>query len=129
MIYTYVEFVKLGQTGALPGHTKVAPTFLGINGALPSQTMPIPVTTLANHDATILHWANTWANRGCLQRVLFITVETQTLWLSTWLTTIFDSIPGDSRRLTHTCFQHLRTTREGACSTLFILVCKGSQLL
>ena len=58
-IYTYGEFVKLGQTGALPGPTEVAPIFFGYNGALLAQTMPIPVTIGANRDATSLHWGST----------------------------------------------------------------------
>ena len=76
--------------------------FLGKNGALPAQTMTIPVTTGANLDATVLNLGLyrpiTGANRGgCLQRARLITVETRTLRVSSWLTTVFDSIPGDSR--------------------------------
>ena len=76
--------------------------FWGKNGALPAQTMTIPVTTAANRDATILNLGLyrpiTGANRGgCLQRARLITVETRTLWVSSRLTTVFDSIPGDSR--------------------------------
>ena len=66
--------------------------------------MPIhvPVTTGANHDATVLNLGlyrpNTGANRGgCLQRAQLITAETQTLRVSSRLSTVFDSIPGDSR--------------------------------
>ena len=51
--------------------------FSGKNGALPAQTMTIPV--------------------GCLQRARLITVETRTLRVSSRLTTVFDSIPGDPR--------------------------------
>ena len=35
-----------------------------INGALPAQTKPIPVTTGANRDATILHWGSTGLTPG-----------------------------------------------------------------
>ena len=101
--YIYIcRIFKLGQTGALPGPTEVAPTFSGIKGALPARTMPILVTTGAHRDETVLHWdyrPNTGANRGegCLQRARFITVETQMLRLLSWLTTVLDSLPGDSR--------------------------------
>ena len=77
--------------------------FLGKNGALPAQTMTIPVTTGANRDATVLNLGLyhpiTGVNRGgaCLQRARLITVETWTLRVSSRLTTVFDSIPGDSR--------------------------------
>ena len=76
--------------------------FSGKNGALPAQTMTIPVTTGANRDATVLNLGLyrpiTGANRGgCLQRARLITVETRTLRVSSRLTTVFDSIPGDSR--------------------------------
>ena len=76
--------------------------FSGKNGALPAQTMTIPVTAGENRDATVLnlglHRPITGANRGgCLQRARLITVETRTLWVSSRLTTVFDSIPGDSR--------------------------------
>ena len=72
------------------------------NGALPAQTMTIPVTTGANRDATVLkglYRPITGANRGggCLQRARLITVETRTLQVSSRLTTVFDSIPGVSR--------------------------------
>ena len=76
--------------------------FSGKNGALLAQTMTISVTTGANRDATVLNvglyrpitGANRW---GCLQRAWLITVETRTLRVSSRLTTVFDSIPGDSR--------------------------------
>ena len=77
--------------------------FSGKNGALPAQTMTIPVTTGANRDATVLnlgprlpsyHRGKPW---GCLQSARLITVETRTLRGSSRLTTVFDSIPGDSR--------------------------------
>ena len=69
--------------------------FSGKNGALPAQTMTIPDTTGANSDA---YRPITGANRGgCLQRARLITVETRTLLVSSQLTTVFDSIPGDSR--------------------------------
>ena len=77
--------------------------FSGKNGALPAQTMTIPVTTGANRDATVLNLGLyrpiTGANRGggCLQRARLITVETRTLRVSSRLTTVFASIPGDSR--------------------------------
>ena len=76
--------------------------FSGKNGASPAQTMTIPVTTGANRDATVLNLGLyrpiTGANRGrCLQRARLITVETRTLRLSSPVTTVFDSIPGDSR--------------------------------
>ena len=76
--------------------------FSGKNGALPAQTMPIPVTTGANRDATDLNLGlyrpNTGANRGGrLQRVRLIRVETWTLQVSSGLTTVFDSMPGVSR--------------------------------
>ena len=71
------------------------------NGALTAQTMTIPVTTGANRDATVLlglYRPITGANRGgCLQSARLITVETRTLRVSSRLTTVFDSIPGDSR--------------------------------
>ena len=93
----------MGQTGALPGPTEVAPTFLGINRALLAQTMPIPVTTGANCDTTVLLWGSPSLSRGeggrCLQCARFITVETQMLRLSSRLTKVFDSLPGDSRWL------------------------------
>ena len=61
--------------------------FSGKNGALPAQTMTIPVTTGVNRDATVLNLGLyrpiTGANRGgCLQRARLITVETRTLRLS-----------------------------------------------
>ena len=67
--------------------------FSGKNGVLPAQTM---------RDATVLNLGLyrpiTGANRGgCLQRARLITVETRTLRVSSRLTTVFDSIPGDSR--------------------------------
>ena len=66
----------------------------GKNGALPAQTMTIPVTVLNLG----LYRPITGANRGgCLQRAQLITVETRTLQVSSQLTTVFDSIPGDSR--------------------------------
>ena len=73
--------------------------FSGKNGA---QTMTIPVTTGANRDATVLNFGLyrpiTGANRGgCLQRARLITVETRTLRVSSRFTTVFDSIPADSR--------------------------------
>ena len=71
--------------------------FSGKNGALPAQTMTILVTTGANRDATVLNlglWGKPW---GCLQRARLITVETRMLRVSSRLTTVFDSIPGDSR--------------------------------
>ena len=76
--------------------------FSGKNGALPAQTMTIPVTTGANSDATVLNMGLyrpiTGAKRvGCIQRARLITVETRTLQVSSQLTTVFDSIPGDSR--------------------------------
>ena len=76
--------------------------FSGKNGALPTQTMTIPVTTGANRDATVLNLGLyrpiTGANRGwCLQHARLITVETRTLRVLFRLTTVFDSIPGDSR--------------------------------
>ena len=76
--------------------------FSGKNGALPAQTMTIPVTTGANRDATVLNLGLycpiTGAKRGGgLQPALLITVETRTLRVSYRLTTVFDSIPGDSR--------------------------------
>ena len=76
--------------------------FLCKNVALPAQTMTIPVTTGASRYATVLNLGLyrpiTGANRGgCLQRAQLITVETRTLRVSSRLTTVFDSIPGDSR--------------------------------
>ena len=76
--------------------------FSGKNGALPAQTMTIPVTTGANSDATVLNLGLyrpiTEANRGgCLQRARLITVETQTLRVLSQLATVFESIPSDSR--------------------------------
>ena len=76
--------------------------FLGKKGALLAQTMTIPVTTGANRDATALNLGLyrpiTGANRGwCLQHARLIMVETRTLRVSSPLTTVFDSIPGDSR--------------------------------
>ena len=76
--------------------------FSGKNGALPAQTVTMPVTTGANRDATILNLGLyrpiTGANRGgCLQRARLMTVETGTLRVSSRLTMVFDSIPGDSR--------------------------------
>ena len=73
----------------------------GKNGALPAQTMTIPVTPYANRDGTVLNLGLyrpiTGANRGgSLQRAGLITVETRTLRVSSRLTTVFDSIPGDS---------------------------------
>ena len=44
ILYTYVKFVKLGQTWGLPGPIEVSQTFSGINGALLAQTMPVPFT-------------------------------------------------------------------------------------
>ena len=77
--------------------------FLGKDGVLPAQTMTIPVTTGVNRDATVLNLGLyrpiTGANRvgeGCLQRARLITVKTRTLRVSSRLTTVFDSIPGDS---------------------------------
>ena len=75
--------------------------FSGKNGALPAQTMTIPVTTGANRDAMVLNFGLyrpiTGAPfGGCLQRVRLITVETWTLRVSSRLTTVFDSIPCDS---------------------------------
>ena len=63
----------------------------------------IPVTTGANHDATVLNLGLyrpiTGANcgGGCFQRAQLITEETRMLRVSYRLTTVFDSIPGDSR--------------------------------
>ena len=76
--------------------------FSGKNEALPSQTMTIPVTTGANRDATVLNLGLyrpiTGTNcGGCLQPAWLITVETRTLRVSSRLTMVFDSIPGDSR--------------------------------
>ena len=78
--------------------------FLGKNGALPAQTMTIPVATGVNRDATILNLGLyrpiTGANRGgggCLQHARLIMVETWTLRVSSRLNTVFDSISGDSR--------------------------------
>ena len=76
--------------------------FSGKNGALLAQTMTIPVTTGANRDATVLNLGLyrpiTGANHGgCLQRARLITVETLTLRVSSRLTMVFDSIPGDTR--------------------------------
>ena len=78
--------------------------FSGKNGALPAQTMTIPVTTGANRDATVLNLGLyrpiTGANRGwCLQRARLITVETRTLrcrpglprYLTAFLVTHVDS--------------------------------------
>ena len=78
--------------------------FSGKNGALPAQTMTIPVTTGANRDATVLNLGLyrpiTGANRGwCLQRARLITVETRTLpcrpglpwYLTAFLVTRVDS--------------------------------------
>ena len=78
--------------------------FSGKNGALPAQTMTIPVTTGVNRDATVLNLGLyrpiTGANRGgCLQRARLIMVESWTLRVSSRLNTVFDSIPGDSRWL------------------------------
>ena len=64
IIFTYAEFVKLRQTGALPGPTEVAQTCLGVNRALLAQTMPVPVTTGANRDATVLHRSSTGLTPG-----------------------------------------------------------------
>ena len=66
--------------------------------------MTIPVTTGANRDVTVLNLGLyrpiSGANRGgCLQRARLITVEARTLRVSSRLTTVFDSIPGDSRWL------------------------------
>ena len=36
----------------------------GKNGALPAQTMTIPVTTGANRDATVLNWGSTILSQG-----------------------------------------------------------------
>ena len=63
--------------------------------------MPIPVTTGANRDATVLNLGlyrpNIGSNRGgCFQHARLITVETRTLRVSSRLTTVFDSNPGDS---------------------------------
>ena len=125
IIYTYAELVKLGQTGALPGPTEVAPTFSGINGASPEQTMPIPVRTCANHDATVLHWGYTRLTPGQTgQRARFITVETRTLQESSWLTTVFVSPPVDSRLLSTS-----QSNQGMRGSTLFIHVRKGCPLL
>ena len=76
--------------------------FSGKNGALPAQTMTIPVTTDVNRDATVLNLGLyrpiTGANRaGGLQRAWLIMVETWTLWVSSRPNTVFHSIPGDSR--------------------------------
>ena len=76
--------------------------FSGKNGALPAQTMTIPVTTGANRDATVLNLGLyrpiTGANLGgYLQRARLIMVETRTLRVSSRLITVFDSISGDSR--------------------------------
>ena len=88
----------------LPCPTEVANEFSGKNVALPAQTRTIPVTTGAKSDATVLNLGLyrpiTGANRGGggrLQRARLITVETRTLRVSSRLTTVFDSIPGDSR--------------------------------
>ena len=74
--------------------------FSGKNGALPAQTMTIPVTTGANRDATVLNLglyrpitgANRWgvssmcsANNGGDTDVAGVVPAT----------TVFDSIPGD----------------------------------
>ena len=83
-------------------HTRSSNEFSGKNGALPAQTMTIAVTTGANRDATVLNLGLyrpiTGANGGggCLQCARLITVETRTLRVSSRLTTVFDSIPGDS---------------------------------
>ena len=58
------KLVKLGQTGTLPGQTVVEPPFSGYKGGLPAQTVSIPVTTGANHDATILHRGSTGLTPG-----------------------------------------------------------------
>ena len=77
--------------------------FSGKNGALPAQTMTIPVATGVNRDATVLNLGLyhpiTGVNRGgvCLQRARLIMVETWTLQVSSRLNMVFDSIPGDSR--------------------------------
>ena len=50
-----------------PGPTEEAQHFLGINGTLPAQTMPIPVTTGANRDATSLHLGSTGLTPGLIR--------------------------------------------------------------
>ena len=109
--------------------------FLGKNGALPAQTMTIPVTTGVNRDATVLNLGLyrpiTGVNRGgCIQRAWLITVETWTLRVSSRLNTVF--YVGQHSwwlALTPSCFQHLRTTREWAGSTQLILVRQVCPLL
>ena len=105
------KFVKLVQTGLLPGPTEVARSFqvkTGLFWLKPCQCLSQPVRTVT---LPFLIWGSTVLTQGqtvgvCLQRAWLITVETQRLWVSSrrlWvssrLTTVFDSIPGDSRWL------------------------------
>ena len=88
------------QASTVPN--RISNEFSGKNGALPAQTMTIPVTTSVNRDATVLNLGLyrpiTGANPvgGCLQRARLIMVEKWTLRVSSRLNTVFDSIPGDS---------------------------------
>ena len=73
-VYTYAEFVKLGQTGPLLGPIEVASSFQVKTGILSAQAMPIPVTTGANREANVvklgIYRPNTGANRGGVFNVL-----------------------------------------------------------
>ena len=76
--------------------------FSGKNGALPAQTMQYMSQPVRTVTLPFLIWGSTVLSQGqtvggCLQHARLITVETRTLRVSSRLTTVFDSIPGDSR--------------------------------
>ena len=114
----YTKLVKLGQTGALPGQTVVAPPFSGYKRGFTGSNVSIPVTTGANRGATILYRGSTdltTGHTGGLHRTRFkdvpgmcryrpdgIPVETRLLSSSSRFTKVFDSLPG----------KHFKTTGD-----------------
>ena len=65
----YIQMQNLlnwDRPGLYRGQPKKHGHFSGINGTLPAQTMPIPVTTDANRDATSLHWGSTGLTPGLI---------------------------------------------------------------
>ena len=89
--------------------------------------MPILVTTGANRDATVLYYGSTDLTQG-QTGAGFITVETRDV---AGVVLAYHGIwqPSCWLALITCCFQQLRTYREGASSTLFILVRQGCPLL